>query len=139
MKYLLSLLLVIATLASHAQISESFFIGNWKVVDVGLPKGASPIDKKVLTMLKPPMLKTTFSFQANHKGIYRITIPGIGQESTPSPDIYWIYNPENQKLSIQEWKRRKGFIAEYIVSIENEDVYFALTDGPMIMKVKKVN
>jgi hypothetical protein len=139
MKYLVTLLLVIGTFGSYAQKSETFFIGNWKVVDVVLPKGASSTDKKVLTMLKPPMLKTTFSFQPNHKGICRMTIPGIGQETTPSPDVYWTYNPENQRLSIQEWKNRKGFLAEFIVNVEDGGVSFALTDGPMILKVKKVN
>jgi hypothetical protein len=60
------------------------------------------------------------------------------EESTPSPDIYWIYNPDNQKLSIQEWKRRKGFIARFIVNVEDDNVSFALTDYPIILKVKKV-
>jgi len=139
MKYLLSLLLVMASLASHAQLSEPFFIGNWKVMDVVLTNEAGSADKKVLTMLKPPLLKSTFLFQINHKGICRIIMPGLTKESTPSPDIYWTYSPDNQLLSIQEWKDRRGFIARFIVTVADDDVSFALTDYPVILKVKKVN
>jgi hypothetical protein len=108
-------------------------------MDVVLSNEASSTDKKVLSMLKPPLLKSTFLFQTNHKGICKITMPGLPKESTPSPDIYWTYNPENQLLSIQEWKDRKGFIARFIVNVEDGDVSFALTDYPIILKVKKVN
>jgi len=136
MKFFVTLLFVSFTLFVQAQDS-GFFIGKWIVIDVLLSKDASADDKKALEMMKPYLLKTRFQFDKGNRGICNMTLPTIVQGIKPSSDVYWIYDPTNRNLIIKEWKLRKRVTAEYTVKIEDDDVYFVLTDGPLILKVKK--
>ena len=138
MKHLISLLLVFISLGSYAQKSESFFIGSWKTVDVMLAEDSGKEYNDVLEVVKPGLLKATFLFQANHKGVCKITFPSHPSEAKPSENIYWYYNADSRKLSIKEWKDRKGFVAEFYVKTDKENVFFILTDAPMVLKVKKL-
>jgi hypothetical protein len=138
MKYFITILLITSTLGLYAQKSESFLLGSWKTVDAIVPEGSGAKDVQTMKAVKPYMLKTTFRFDASHRGSFVMPLPGTTFDTKPTFDIYWIYNPENRRLTIKEWKDRSSTVAEFFVIVRNGDVSLASTDGPMIMKVKKV-
>lgn len=139
MKYVLTFTLVIFCFFCSAQKDASFLIGSWKVVDATLSKKAKAEEKQALKILKPNFMKSTFKFEVDGKGKFKLPMDNIPiqKSSIPSEDIFWTYSTANKYVIITERKKLKSLLGQFYVKVEDGNTYFIMDEFPIILKVVK--
>ncbi|MFM2388420.1 MAG: hypothetical protein RL660_3177 [Bacteroidota bacterium] len=97
-KFLFSFLITLASFtASNCQVlSDSFFVGTWKVIGVDiLEKPVSKEDQQQVNKSKKALLNAKFIFAANKKFEFSTNVADLSIKNE-----YWIYDDRKQVLRV---------------------------------------
>lgn len=133
---LIALVIILKCVLLSAQSKDSI-VGIWHVEGVSVISKLTPEELDALNMMKKAFLKSTFTFKANHQAVVTSDNPELRISNG-----YWEYSPDEQLITITEWKdrmeKKKGVLMGIFLKHGSDGKpYFCLDETPLKLAVRK--
>jgi hypothetical protein len=139
-KFLFSIVIALAsfTTAECQVLSDSFFVGTWKVKQIkALAKAKTENEKSAKDELTKAFTNAKFVFTAAGRFSFRTSVKEIAITNE-----YWKYDKSRKLLRVApnktELKSTKGGTMEILVELREQQVFFMLDDVPFLVEVERV-
>ncbi|MFM2388418.1 MAG: hypothetical protein RL660_3175 [Bacteroidota bacterium] len=139
-KFLFSILITLAsfTAANCQVLSDSFFVGTWKVKQIkALEKAKTENEKSAKDELTKAFTNAKFVFTAAGRFSFRTSVKEIAITNE-----YWKYDKSRKLVRVApnktELKSTKGGTMEILVELREDRVYFVLDDVPFLLEVERI-
>ncbi|PJJ79625.1 hypothetical protein [Mucilaginibacter auburnensis] len=130
------LLLMIISFPQEKQALPDL-VGKWKVESLNMAQGASKTNQKEKAIIYNQFVKyfsnATFEFKADYHCFTSVKMPEM-------PLItYWKYNATKNQVELKTAKNDDSLIMAFEIIEKNGDVFFAMSDAPLVMKMRRLS
>src|SRR5258708_48565 len=117
-----------------AQIPKDI-TGKWIVENIDTSNFAANLPQQQRDVLNEKLIKPFTNAVFNFEGNYHFYL--AGKIGNMPQDTYWEYDETSGMIKIKEYNKYESMIMKIIISEKDGNIFFALQETPIILKVHK--